>query len=146
MAFSCRLYSTTLGTAKTDVKVRGVLGRDGNAFQVPGTLAAKGFGWEFNYATGVLSAIAHNGSSLTTTAVTFTAVNFRSYDIVCYYDGAGTVSIYVNGTLAGTATGGPTGVASATNIWAQWEIENTSTSSAANTNVAMYNPKVMTTF
>jgi hypothetical protein len=146
MAHSCRLYSSTLATAKTDVRIRAVIGRDGNTFQVPGTLAVKGFGWEFNHATGVLSAIAHNGTTLTTTAVTFTPVNFRPFDIVCYYDGAGTVSIYVNGTLAGSATGGPTGAATVTNIWAQWEIENTSTSSPANTNCVMINPKVMTTF
>jgi hypothetical protein len=146
MAHSCRLYSGTLGTAKTDVKIRGVLGRDGNTFQTPGTLAVKGFGWEFDHFTGVLSAIAHNGSTLTTTAVTFTPVNFRSYDITSYSDGAGNISIYVNGVLAGTGTGGPTGFAGVTNIWVQWEIQNTSILSAANTNCSMCNPKVMTTF
>ena len=146
MAHSCRLYSGTLGTAKTDVKIRAVLGRDGNTFQAPSTLAVRGFGWEFDHFTGVLSAIAHNGSTLTTTAVTFTATNFRSYDITSYSDGAGNISIYVNGVLAGTGTGGPTGVVGVTNIWVQWEIQNMSVLSAANTNCAMANPKVMTTF
>jgi hypothetical protein len=146
MAHSCRLYSGTLGTAKTDVKIRGVIGRDGNTFQVPSTLAVRGFGWEFDHFTGVLSAIAHNGSTLTTTAVTFTANNFRSYDITSYSDGAGNISIYVNGVLAGTGTGGPTGILSVTNVWVQWEIENTSALSPANTSCSMGNPKVITTF
>ncbi len=144
---SVRLTTASWATTITAVKLRSVLGRAGNSLPVPGTLAARSYGWEWDFSTKVMSIIAHNGTTLTTTALTtaFVPVANRTYEIVTLSDGAGNISLYVDGTLLGTSTGGPTGNA-ASFVWWQAEIENTSTSaSAGNTTITYQNPKVFTT-
>jgi hypothetical protein len=144
---SVRLTTASWATTITAVKLRSVLGRVGNSLPVPGTLAARSYGWEWDFSTKVMSIIAHNGTALTTTALTtaFVPVANRTYEIVTLSDGAGNISLYVDGTLLGTSTGGPTGNA-ASFVWWQAEIENTSTSaSAGNTTITYQNPKVFTT-
>jgi hypothetical protein len=144
---SVRLTTASWATTITAVKLRSVLGRVGNSLPVPGTLSVRGYGWEWDFSTKVMSIIAHDGTTLTTTALTtaFVPVASRTYEIVTLSDGAGNISLYVDGTLLGTSTGGPTGNA-ASFLWWQAEIENTSTSaSAGNTTITYQNPKVFTT-
>jgi hypothetical protein len=77
--------------------------------QISTALANRGFGFEIN-ASRQVQIVAHDGTTLTTSAVVatlstsslqFTLMRIRS-------DGAGNVSLYVDEVLAGTTTGGPT--------------------------------------
>jgi hypothetical protein len=91
-----------------------------------------------------MNIIAFNtATSLTTTPVTWNPINQRTYEITCTSDGAGTISLYVDGTLLGTSSGGPTGVAT-NQVWWQHEIQNEAT---AGSQVTTYyqNPKLYTT-
>lgn len=140
-----KVYSNAWGSTLTAVKIRGVFGRTGIT-QV-GNLAVKGYGWEWDWATRVMSIIAHNGTTLTTTALTtpFVPLSGRSYEISALSNGAGTISVYIDGTLMGTTTGGPTGYSAGNLIFWQQEIENTSTSAPGGTSCHISNPKVFTT-
>lgn len=71
-----------------------------------GALAALGFGFQVNNTT--LVGIAHNGSSLTTTATLATITAASTYQLSAYSDGAGNMRYYVNGAEVATSTGGPT--------------------------------------
>jgi hypothetical protein len=141
---SVRVYSNTWATAVTGVKMRAVFGRMSGGLPTPGTLASRGYGWEWDYSTKVISIIAHNGTSLTTTAQTWTPVSFRTYEIAVYSNGAGTISLYIDGTLIGTGTGGPTDTSVTSQVWWQMEIENQATAGSQQT-IAYQNPKLITT-
>jgi len=141
---SVRVYSSTWATAVTGVKMRAVFGRMLGSLPTPGTLASRGYGWEWDFSTKVISIIAHNGTSLTTTAQTWTPVSFRTYAITVYSDGAGTISLYIDGTLIGTGTGGPTDTSVTAQVWWQMEIENQATAGSQQT-ITYSNPKVITT-
>jgi len=141
---SVKIYSTAWASTVTGVKMRAVFGRMANTLPVPGTLASRGYGWEWDYSTKVISIIAHNGTSLTTTAQTWTPVSSRNYDIAVYSNGAGTISLYIDGTLIGTGTGGPTDTSTTNQIWWQMEIENQATAGSQQT-IAYSNPKLITT-
>lgn len=58
--------------------------------------------------------LAHNGTTLTQTDSGFTLTAGVTYHVYCYSDGAGNISVYLNGTLRGSATGGPTSAATST--------------------------------
>lgn len=142
---SVRMYSNFWGTTVAGVKIRSVFGRMSNTAPVPATLAARAYGWEFDQSNRTMNIIAHNGTTLTTTAVTWNPAASRTYEITATSDGAGTISLYVDGTLIGTSSGGPTGTApSPSQLWWQTEIENEAT---AGTQVDIYfqNPKIYTT-
>jgi hypothetical protein len=141
---SVKVYSTAWASTVTGVKMRAVFGRMATTLPVPGTLAARGYGWEWDYSTKVISIIAHNGTSLTTTAQTWTPVSSRNYDIAVYHNGSGTISLYIDGTLIGTGTGGPTTTSTTNQIWWQMEIENQATAGSQQT-IAYSNPKLITT-
>jgi hypothetical protein len=140
---SIRLYTGAWATTAVGVKMRSVFGRALNSLPAPAPLAARGYGWEFNFATKVMSIIAHDGTTLTTTAVTWVPVTQRTYEITTTSDGAGTISLYVDGTLLGTSTGGPTGTV-ANQVWWQTEIQNEVTA-ATQLDFYFQNPKVFTT-
>jgi len=141
---SVKVYSSAWASTVTGVKMRAVFGRMSASLPVPATLAARGYGWEWDYSTKVISIIAHNGSSLTTTAQTWTPVSSRTYDIAVYSNGAGTISLYIDGTLIGTGTGGPTDTNSTSQIWWQMEIQNEATAGSQQT-IFYQNPKLITT-
>jgi hypothetical protein len=88
----------------------------------------------FNIATG-----------LTTTPVTWNPAAGRTYEITATSDGAGTISLYVDGVLLGTSSGGPTGTSTAGFVWFQTEIENEVTVTNGNAPISMINPKAFTT-
>jgi hypothetical protein len=141
---SVRVFSGSWASTVTGVKMRAVFGRMSAALPVPATLAVRGYGWEWDFSTKVISIIAHNGTTLTTTAQTWTPVSFRTYDIAVYSNGAGTISLYIDGTLIGTGTGGPTDTSTTNQIWWQMEIQNEATAGIQQT-IYYQNPKLITT-
>jgi hypothetical protein len=140
-----KVYSNAWGSTLTAVKIRGVFGR--TSLSSVGNLAIKGYGWEWDWSARVMSIIAHNGTTLTTTALTtaFVPASGRSYEISALSDGAGNISVYIDGTLMGTTTGGPTGYSASNFIYWQQEIENTSASAPGGSSCHISNPKVFTT-
>jgi hypothetical protein len=141
---SVRVYYAGWATAVTGVKMRSVFGRMGGTLPTPGTLASRGYGWEWDFSAKTISIIAHNGTSLTTTAQTWTPVSFRTYEITVTSNGSGTVSLYIDGTLIGTGTGAPTDTNATAQLWWQMEIENQATAGSQQT-ITYSNPKVITT-
>jgi len=141
---SVKVYSSAWASTVTGVKMRAVFGRMSGSLPVPATLASRGYGWEWDYSTKVISIIAHNGSSLTTTAQTWTPVSSRTYDIAVYSNGAGTISLYIDGNLIGTGTGAATDTNTTSQIWWQIEIQNEATAGSQQT-IAYQNPKLITT-
>jgi len=139
-----RVYAGGWGSTVAGVKMRGVFGRMSGSIPVPATLAARAYGWEWNWATRTMNIIAHNGTTLTTTAVTWNPISSRTYEITCTSNGAGTISLYIDGVLLGTSSGGPTGLNNASNLWWQLEIQNEVTA-GAQVDCNYQNPKVYTT-
>ena len=140
---SIKVYGPLASTV-TGVKIRAVFGRMNSALPAPAPLAARGYGWEWNMATKVMSIIAHDGTTLTTTAVTWVPLATRAYELTTTSDGAGTISLYVDGTLLGTSSGGPTTTSTAGQVWWQTEIQNEATA-ASQQEFLFHNPKVYTT-
>jgi hypothetical protein len=139
-----RVYAGGWGSTVAGVKMRGVFGRMSGSIPVPATLAARAYGWEWNWATRTMNIIAHNGTTLTTTAVTWNPISSRTYEITCTSNGAGTISLYIDGVLLGTSSGGPTGLNNASNLWWQLEIQNEVTA-GAQVDCNYQHPKVYTT-
>ena len=139
-----RVYAGGWSSTAAGVKMRGVFGRMSGSIPVPATLAARAYGWEWNWATRTMNIIAHNGTTLTTTAVTWNPISSRTYEITCTSNGAGTISLYVDGVLLGTSSGGPTGLNNASNLWWQLEIQNEATA-GGQFDCNYQNPKVYTT-
>ena len=139
-----KVYSASWASVIAGVKVRGVFGRMGGSVPVPSTLAGRGYGWEWDWATRTMNIIAHNGTALTTTAVTWNPANGRNYEITCTSNGAGTISLFVDNVLLGTTSGGPISSFSSSIVWWQLECESVVTS-AAQVSVVYQNPKVITT-
>jgi hypothetical protein len=131
-------------TTVVGVKIRAVFGRMNAALPAPATLTARSYGWEWNLATSTMSIIAHDGTTLTTTAVTWVPAASRTYEITTTSNGAGTISLYVDGTLLGTSTGGPSTSSTAGQLWWQTEIQNDITA-ASQQDFYFQNPKVYTT-
>ena len=139
-----RVYAGGWGSTVAGVKMRGVFGRMSGSIPVPATLVARAYGWEWNWATRTMNIIAHDGTTLTTTAVTWNPISARTYEITCTSNGAGTISLYVDGVLLGTSSGGPTGLNNASNLWWQLEIQNEVTA-GGQLDCNYQNPKVYTT-
>ena len=91
-----------------------------------------------------MNIIAHDGTTLTTTAVTWDPLVQRTYEIMALSNGAGTISLYVDGTLLGTSSGGPTTSNGAGPVWWQTEIQNEATA-GSQLDFFFQNPKVYTT-
>jgi hypothetical protein len=142
---SVRFYAGAFASTITGVKVRGVFGRQQSTITTPAPLSARGYGWEWDWSTRTLNIIAHNGTTLTTTPVTWNPVGFRTYEMTATSDGAGTISLYVDGVLLGTSSGGPTGTSNAGIVWWQVEIQNEATATVGNVPITIANPKVYTT-
>lgn len=142
---SVRMFTVYWGTTVAGVKMRSVFGRRNNTVPVPATLADRAYGWEWDFSSRTMNIIAHDGTTLTTTAVTWNPANGRTYEITATSNGSGTISLYVDGTLLGTSSGGPTGNLNPTSIvWWQTEIQNEATA-ASQLDFYFQNPKVYTT-
>lgn len=95
-----------------------------------GDIARMGFGWKVTGGAGsrFLTLHAHNGTTLSAVTSTYAVTSSVAFDWDLISDGAGTVQLYVNGTLVATSTGGPTGNTNITPV--VWE-ESVATSAAA---------------
>jgi len=90
----------------------------------PGDLSVRGLMIKVA-GSGALQLLVHNGTSLTTTTSTYTPANSTAYDVVVVSDGAGNVTLYVNGTSVASSIGGPTS-SSGGSPQLTFEVENTS--------------------
>jgi hypothetical protein len=145
MGFSVRFGSNAIANTYVDTKIRIVFGKDGlNAPTAITNFTTRCFGIEYDNNTKVLTVFAHNGATLSTSVVTFTAVNYAQPEITCISDGTGTVNVYVNGTLSGSVSGAASvenPVVSLTCV--NFEIENTSTSATGSAIIVFSNPKIL---
>jgi hypothetical protein len=75
---------------------------------------ARSIGFRVNHlsgSSGQLRGVIHDGTTLTTSSTSFgTITNRQVASLVIDSLGNGTVNYYLNGTLVGTMTGGPTGL------------------------------------
>jgi hypothetical protein len=140
---SIRVY-TGWNSTVAGVKIRSVFGRMGGSLPVPAPLAVRGYGWEWDWSNRTMNIIAHDGTTLTTTAVTWNPLLQRTYEIMALSNGAGTISLYVDGVLLGTSTGGPTTPSGTSVVWWQTEIQNEATA-GAQLDFFYQNPKMFTT-
>jgi hypothetical protein len=76
-----------------------------------GDMTAMGIGWKKVGGTSTfVNLTVHNGTTLTNVATTFAPTSDQVFDWVIYSDGAGNVTLYINGSQAATTTAGPTGI------------------------------------
>jgi hypothetical protein len=107
--------------------VRAVYGKSGTAGVGDPTQAA--IGWRYNFATGFIEIIAHNGTSLVTLTTASNPVpGFFEWEL--YNNGSGSVQMFVNDVSIGTLTGGPTGAFGVSSQSYVEEVEANSSNSA----------------
>jgi len=89
-----------------------------------GDLTRKGIGFKMTGGTGsrFLLLQAHDGTTLSSVTSSFAVTDGVAFDWDVESDGAGNVTLYVNGSSVATSTGGPTGNSSAGNL-AFWNEE-----------------------
>lgn len=95
-----------------------------------GLLTRRGYGWSATGGTAprYLTLEVHNGTTLTSVASTYAITNGVAFDWDLISDGAGTVTLYVNGTQVATTTGGPTGSSNVTTVVWQEEVATSAAS------------------
>jgi hypothetical protein len=76
-----------------------------------GDLTRRGMGWKVTGGTGsrFLNLQVHNGTTLTNVASSFAVTGSVAFDWDIISDGAGNVTLYVNGSSVATSSAGPTG-------------------------------------
>jgi len=89
--------------------------------------------------SGALQLLVHNGTALTTTTSSFTPSNASAYDVNIVSDGAGNVTLYVNGSSVATSTGGPTTSGGGSLNGLHFECENIAIISASPQNICISN-------
>jgi hypothetical protein len=104
------IYRVTVGKLATD-----------NA----GDLTRRGFGIK-GAADGVMQLQVHDGTTLTTVNSSFT-IGSVGVDVEIVSDGAGNVTLFVDGSQVATTSAGPSTVGGAQNYFVQAEAENTTT-------------------
>jgi hypothetical protein len=85
-----------------------------------GDLTRRGFGWKMIGGAGsrFLLLQVHNGTTLTSVTSSYAVTANIAFDWDVESDGAGNVTLYVNGTSVATSSAGPTGLVSQTSaIW-----------------------------
>jgi len=93
-----------------------------------GSLATKGVGLKHvGGASTPLLLTVHNGTTLTDVSSSYTPVNLGAFDWEIYSDGAGNVTLTVNGTQVASTALGPTGACATAQITYQEEIFFTAT-------------------
>jgi hypothetical protein len=90
-----------------------------------GDLTRRGFGWKMIGGSGsrFLQLQAHNGTTLSSVTSSFAVTAGVAFDWDVESDGAGNVTLYVNGSSVATSTGGPTGSVNLTPVVWQEEIQ-----------------------
>ena len=89
-----------------------------------GNLVRRGIGWKLVGGAGAryLQLQAHNGTTLSSVTSTFAVTAGVAFDWDLESDGAGNVTLYVNGTSVATSNGGPTGSVNITAVVWQEEV------------------------
>jgi hypothetical protein len=91
---------------------------DGDAV---GDLTRRGFGWTVNGGSGsrFLVLQVHNGTTLSNVTSSFAVTSGIGFDWDVESDGAGNITLYVNGSSVATSASGPTGIVTSitTNTW-----------------------------
>jgi hypothetical protein len=77
-----------------------------------GDLTRRGMGWKVTGGTGsrFLTLQVHNGTTLTSVTSSFAVIGGQAFDWDIISDGAGNVTLYVNGASVATSSAGPTGL------------------------------------
>ena len=77
-----------------------------------GDLTRRGMGWKVTGGTGsrFLTLQVHNGTTLTSVTSSFAVIGGQAFDWDIISDGAGNVTLYVNGSSVATSSAGPTGL------------------------------------
>ena len=112
MSGKAMVYSTTgFGTSYPgDANTFSRITLGGYTTNTTGDMTAKGIGWKKQGgSTPFFTLTVHNGTTLTDVATTIAPTDNQSIDWVVYSDGAGNVTLYINGAQAATTTAGPTG-------------------------------------
>lgn len=135
--FSCRVSVNPLPSSSNTI-LRIMLGKNTTS-GVAGDLAVRGIGVRLS--NGALTAMAHNGTTLSTNATSYTPTASSVFDLKVSSDGSGTVTVYVNGSSVGTVTGGPTNAGSANEVGYYMEDQNTNTVTTGS-QIYITNPKV----
>jgi hypothetical protein len=93
-----------------------------------GDLVRRGYGWKLVGGAGsrFLQLEVHNGTTLTSVTSSFAVTAQVGFDWDIESDGAGNVTLYVNGSSVATSTAGPTGASAVTAVVWQEEIQATS--------------------
>lgn len=100
-----------------------------------GDLTRRGFGWRWTGGAGsrFVNLVVHNGTTQTTVASSFAVTQEVAFDWDLYSDGAGNVTLYINGSQVATSSAGPTGYQSAgTYAWWREEVWTTAAPSFGN--------------
>ena len=89
-----------------------------------GDLVRRGFGWRWTGGAGsrFVNLVVHNGTTQTTVASSFAVTQEVAFDWDLYSDGAGNVTLYINGSQVATSSAGPTSYQSA-GTYAWWREE-----------------------
>jgi hypothetical protein len=108
---SCRI-SNSFGqnySGDSNTFARVTLG--GYASATTGDMTSMGIGWKKQGGSSPFFTLSvHNGTTLTDVATTVAATDFGSIDWIIHSDGAGNVTLYINGTQVATTSAGPTGI------------------------------------
>ena len=95
-----------------------------------GDMTGKGFGWKKVGGTSPFFTLTvHNGTGLTDVATTVQQSDKKVIDWVIYSDGAGNVTLYIDGVQAATTSAGPTGLSTAGWSMYREQVEATATPS-----------------
>lgn len=98
-----------------------------------GNLNAKGFGIRCTGGGNVVQLLVHDGTTLTSVNSSHTAAAAEAFDFQIHSDGAGNVTLYINGASVATSSAGPTGASGSLPV-VTIETEATATvTTAANT-------------
>lgn len=89
-----------------------------------GDLIRRGYGWKMVGGAGsrFLQLQAHNGTTLSSVTSSFAVTAGVAFDWDIESDGAGNVTLYVNGSSVATSSGGPTGSVNITGVAWQEEV------------------------
>jgi hypothetical protein len=140
MWFSFRFHfpSSLIGDATTICRVS--VGKTASTF---GDLSVSGFGVKWTGGTsGAFTIMAHNGTSLTTSASAVTVSNTTYFpstistaDFLVYSDGAGNITLFCNNVQVATTTGGPS---SGTTVQGRFAFETDNSTSFTQTCAPTY--------
>jgi hypothetical protein len=89
-----------------------------------GDLTRRGIGWKVVGGSGsrFLELQVHNGTTLSSVTSSYAVTSNVAFDWDVESDGAGNVTLYVNGSSVATSTGGPTGLVNLTPVVWQEEV------------------------